>query len=233
MFCRLTIPGRTLRDVVVLQRKSIQTEGEVYLAVLTDGKLTQATSGRNRFSSRRLGNHYCRTFPGDKVITTALPKAMSGMALALRSPAANGRISVKGSESQSGPVGALVRAAVDHPVAINVLMVGLLIVGWDTSNRIQRESFPKIDLDIVSASVVWPGHTPEEVEEAIILKIEEAVHAIEGVDLITADANSSRGDVRIELKSGYDQRVVLDNITTLSLRSRIFRGILNRLLCVF
>ena len=119
---------------------------------------------------------------------------------------------MKGSESQSGPVGALVRAAVDHPVAINVLMVGLLIVGWDTSNRIQRESFPKIDLDIVSASVVWPGHTPEEVEEAIILKIEEAVHAIEGVDLITADANSSRGDVRIELKSGYDQRVVLDNI---------------------
>ena len=119
---------------------------------------------------------------------------------------------MKGFEAQSGPIGALVRAAVDHPVTINVLMVGLLIVGWDTSNRIKRESFPKIDLDIVSASVVWSGHTPEEVEEAIILKIEEAVHAIEGVDLISADASSEKGTVRIELKSGFEQRVVLDNI---------------------
>ena len=114
--------------------------------------------------------------------------------------------------SDKGPLQILVRVAVDNPVAVNVLMVGLLLVGWATTNRIQRESFPKVEQDVVYTSVRWLGHTPEEVEEAIVLKIEEAVHAIEGVDLLTAYANFDEGIVRAELQEGYDHQEALDNI---------------------
>ena len=87
MFCRLTIPGRTLRNVVVLPRKSIQTEGEVYLAVLADDKLTlKRQAVEIALVQGDLAIITAGLSRGDKVITTALPKAMSGMALTLRTP---------------------------------------------------------------------------------------------------------------------------------------------------
>lgn len=107
---------------------------------------------------------------------------------------------------------ALVRAAVEHPTVINVLMFGLLLVGWVVTTNIPRESFPKVDLDLIDVRVVWPGHTPEEVEEAIIIKIEEAVHAVEGVDTLTGTAGNSSGRVTIELKRGADARKALDDV---------------------
>ena len=97
----------------------------------------------------------------------------------------------------------LITWSVDNPTAINVFMVALLVVGGAvTAKMIPRESFPKIELDIVTVRVVWRGHTPEEVEEAIVIKVEEAIYAIEGIESLTSTATHGVGGVHVELASG-------------------------------
>ena len=107
---------------------------------------------------------------------------------------------------------ALIEGAVRNPTIVNVVMFGLLVAGGFVAKNIPRESFPKVELDLINVHVVWPGHTPEEVEEGIVLKVEEAVASIPGVDMITADASSSSGSVRLELKKGADRKQVLDDV---------------------
>jgi len=106
----------------------------------------------------------------------------------------------------------LIRSAVEHPTAINVLMAALVIIGLALVRKIPRESFPKIERDRVDVRVRWPGHTPAEVEEATVIKIEEAVQAISGVDTVTSTCNHGSGRVRIELKKGADRRQALDDV---------------------
>ena len=107
---------------------------------------------------------------------------------------------------------ALIRGAVAHPTAVNVLMVGLVVGGLFATRAIPRESFPKVELDMVLVRVAWRGRTPEEVEEGLIIKIEEAVHSIEGVDSITSTVSQGGGGIVLELKKGTDRERALDDV---------------------
>ena len=68
-----------------------------------------------------------------------------------------------------------------NSVAANVLMLILIVGGIVTlASGIKQEVFPEVELDIVSISVVYPGASPAEVEQAVVLAVEEAVRGIDG-----------------------------------------------------
>ena len=64
-----------------------------------------------------------------------------------------------------------------NPVAANLLMVAFLVGGLLMSFRIKKEVFPQIQLDEVDISVPYPGASPAEVEQGVLLAVEEAVRA--------------------------------------------------------
>ena len=66
-------------------------------------------------------------------------------------------------------------------VTPNLLMIALLLGGFLVSGQIKKEVFPDFELDMVSISVAYPGASPEEVEQGIILVVEEVVRGIEGI----------------------------------------------------
>ncbi|HOT38004.1 MAG TPA: efflux RND transporter permease subunit, partial [Candidatus Latescibacteria bacterium] len=70
--------------------------------------------------------------------------------------------------------------------------------------NIKQEVFPDIAPDTVSISVAYPGASPEEVENGIILAIEEAVRSLEGVEEVTSTAREGNGSVMVELLLGED-----------------------------
>ncbi|MEO0441183.1 MAG: efflux RND transporter permease subunit, partial [Pseudomonadota bacterium] len=72
--------------------------------------------------------------------------------------------------------------------------------------------FSENSLDTVSVSVAYPGATPDEVEESIIQKVEEAVQAVDGVKKITATASEGSGSVAIEMELGTDIDRALDDV---------------------
>ena len=68
-----------------------------------------------------------------------------------------------------------------NPVAANLIMAFLLIGGLLMGARVKQEVFPETELDMISISVPYPGASPAEVEQGIILAVEEAVRGIDGV----------------------------------------------------
>ncbi len=91
-----------------------------------------------------------------------------------------------------------------HGVAANLIMLACLVGGFITMRNIKQEVFPDISLDTVSVSVAYPGASPEEVENGILLSIEESVRNLEGVKEITAVAREGMGMVTVELMLGAD-----------------------------
>ncbi|MEN8264013.1 MAG: efflux RND transporter permease subunit [Nitrospirota bacterium] len=99
--------------------------------------------------------------------------------------------------------GILAWMAKNH-VAANILMLALVIGGLIVMSDIKQEVFPEYELDIVEVSVSYPGASPEEVEEGIILSMEEEIRDIEDVERITAKAGEGRASISVELLSGVD-----------------------------
>jgi multidrug efflux pump subunit AcrB len=98
-----------------------------------------------------------------------------------------------------------------NSVAANLIMLVFLIGGFLWGTQIQQEVFPEFDLDFVTVSVAYPGASPEEVEQGIILAVEEAVQGLEGVKEVTATAREGSGVVTVEMIAGGDlQRLAQD-----------------------
>ncbi len=101
--------------------------------------------------------------------------------------------------------------ATNH-VAANLLMIFIISAGLYSVFSIKKESFPNFSFDIVNVVVPYPGAGPEEVEEGIVVKIEQAVEDIEGVREIQGFAGEGSGRVTIEVKNGFDIGEITDEV---------------------
>ncbi len=97
-------------------------------------------------------------------------------------------------------------------VAANLLMWLLLVGGVFGAIGIHKQIFPTFDINVVNVRVPYLGAAPQEVEEGVILKIEEAVKNLEGIKQITSTAVEGMGTVRIEAEEDYDVQSLLDEI---------------------
>jgi multidrug efflux pump subunit AcrB len=101
---------------------------------------------------------------------------------------------------------------VKNGVAANLLMILIISAGLTSYFLVPQEVFPKFDLGLLQVQVAYPGATPEEIEESILMKIEEQLEGLEGFSQISAVANDSAGIVLIELKRGEDATKRLDEV---------------------
>ena len=101
-----------------------------------------------------------------------------------------------------------------NPVAANLLMAFIMVSGLIGMFNVRGETFPELELDIVSIQVQYLGAAPEEVEEGVNIRIEEAIQGIDGIEQITSTANEGSGTVMVEVALGADVRRVLDDIKT-------------------
>ena len=99
-----------------------------------------------------------------------------------------------------------------NSVAANLLMIFILLAGFTSYQSINKKMFPEFNPNSIQVMVPHLGAAPEEVEQAVILKIEESLENIEGIKRITAVANEGMGIVTIELQSGYSMAEKLDEV---------------------
>ncbi|WP_448211668.1 efflux RND transporter permease subunit [Colwellia sp. MEBiC06753] len=98
-------------------------------------------------------------------------------------------------------------------VAANLLMVTILLLGLMSLNlRIPLEVFPSFESEVVSVRMSLRGATPEDVEQGVAIKIEEAVQDLEGIERITSTSVEGSASVNIEAESGYDARQLLADV---------------------
>ena len=94
----------------------------------------------------------------------------------------------------------------------NLMMLICLVGGFFVATRIKQEVFPEFDLDRVQIRVVYPGSSPAEIEQGIILAIEEGIRGLDGIKEITATAAEGAGIVMAELEEGVDDQRVYQDI---------------------
>ena len=98
-------------------------------------------------------------------------------------------------------------------VAANLLMISILLMGLMSINtKIPLEVFPSFESDIVNVAISVRGGTPEDVEQAVTIKVEEAVQDLQGIKKISSTSVEGTSVVSIEADSGFDARDLLADV---------------------
>ena len=92
---------------------------------------------------------------------------------------------------QSPPTKGIIAWFAHNPVAANLLMVIIIVVGLGSAFTIQRAMFPPSISKSSFIDLAYPGAAPEEVEQGVVLKIEEAINDVEGIKRVESDSFES------------------------------------------
>ena len=111
-----------------------------------------------------------------------------------------------------GPYAALIDWFARNAVAANLLMVILLAGGLFTVFTIKKEITPRIDTNYINVNVPFLGATPLDAEEGVVIKIEEAIQDIEGIEEIYSEARRGSGNVQVEVSADYELTDVMDQV---------------------
>ncbi|MFK8056506.1 MAG: efflux RND transporter permease subunit [Saprospiraceae bacterium] len=106
----------------------------------------------------------------------------------------------------------IVRYFVRYPIAANLIMIGLIVLGVFGARNMKSTFFPEVPSRNISVQVVLPGAAPEEIEEGIIDKIEENLKGVTGIDRVTSVSQENSGSVNIEVLEGYSAVLVVDDV---------------------
>lgn len=101
---------------------------------------------------------------------------------------------------------------VRYPVWTNVLMFSVFVFGFLYFYQMNYSFFPQVAPDVINIQVPFPGASPEEVEEGVILKIEENLDGLEGIERITSVSRENFGSVTIEVRKGFDIENVVQDV---------------------
>ena len=106
----------------------------------------------------------------------------------------------------------LLAAFAANTVFANIVLLLILVGGGLSLSYMLRETFPEFSVDKITIQVAYPGADPEEVEEGIVLKIEEALEGLEGVKEYTTTAAENMGSAVVDVLEGSDVSEVLDDV---------------------
>jgi multidrug efflux pump subunit AcrB len=91
-----------------------------------------------------------------------------------------------------------------YHVAVNVVVISFALFGIVGARSLKSSFFPLTDSKNISISITYPGASPQEVEEGIVLKIEDNLKGLEGVDRVTSTSRENSGTINIEIEKGRD-----------------------------
>ena len=98
-------------------------------------------------------------------------------------------------------------------VAANILMVAIVAAGiYSAINKIILQEFPDYPSRTIQVQVQYRGSTPTETEEAIVLRLEENLFDIEGLEEMDGRASSNSGSVSLTINDNYDLDRALDEV---------------------
>ncbi|GAB5408946.1 MAG: hypothetical protein BalsKO_13110 [Balneolaceae bacterium] len=87
-----------------------------------------------------------------------------------------------------------------------------ILFGFIAATSLTSTFFPKQDVQFIIVEAVYPGASPIEVEEGVVLKIEESLEGTKGVDRVTSVSQENFATVTVELLPNSDPNVVLQEV---------------------
>lgn len=101
---------------------------------------------------------------------------------------------------------------IKFPVAVNVVILAFIIFGILGAMAMKSSFFPLVDSNRISISMTYPGASPQEMEEGIVLKIEDNLKGLLGIDRVTSVSRENSATINIEVIEGEDVNLVLADV---------------------
>lgn len=100
----------------------------------------------------------------------------------------------------------------NNSVAANLMMFFIILMGIVSYATIQRQMFPSIEINYITVSANYPGASPQEIEEGILIKIEESIKDITEIEKSISRAFRNGGSVTLEIDPDKNLAEVLDKV---------------------
>ncbi len=101
---------------------------------------------------------------------------------------------------------------VKYPIWANAILAVIIIFGTLGLLGINMSFFPETPERDITVRVAYPGASPEEMEEGITIKIEEALKGVNGVEEVTSTSFENTASIRVRTMDAYDIDVVLAEV---------------------
>ncbi len=101
---------------------------------------------------------------------------------------------------------------IKYPITVNVMLFAFIIFGAVAWNSLNSTFFPLIPERFVIITAVYPGASPEEIEEGVVQKIEENLKGVSGIDRFTSTSTENAATITIEGERNYSSKDLLDDV---------------------
>ncbi|UXP31917.1 efflux RND transporter permease subunit [Reichenbachiella agarivorans] len=101
---------------------------------------------------------------------------------------------------------------IKYPVAGWVIVIAFVFLGLTGLFNMKSSFFPLVESRNITITVNYPGASPQEMEEGIVLKIEDNIRGLVGIDRFTSTSSENSASILIEVIKGYDIDAVLADV---------------------
>ena len=92
------------------------------------------------------------------------------------------------------------------------MLVMILIFGYFGYSTLLSNYFPEVESKIITIQAVYPGASPEEIEKGIILKMEDNLKGMTGVERVSSVSSENLGTITVEVMKSYDTDLILTDV---------------------
>jgi multidrug efflux pump subunit AcrB len=94
----------------------------------------------------------------------------------------------------------LIEYFIRYHVAVNIFIIAFIVFGFLGVTALKSSFFPLTDSKIINVSVTYPGASPQEIEEGIVLQIEDNLKGLKGIDRVTSVSRENSGTITVEIE---------------------------------
>ena len=106
----------------------------------------------------------------------------------------------------------LISYFIKYPVAVNVVILAFIGFGIVGALSLKSSYFPLSESQIININLTYPGSSPQEMEEGIVLKIEDNLKGLVGIDRVTSVSRENSATITIETLKDYDVDLIVQDV---------------------
>ncbi len=103
---------------------------------------------------------------------------------------------------------------VEHRTSANIIMIIMIVIGFLSIGRLNKQFFPDFEVEVVGVTVEWPGATAQEIDRNIVQLLEPELRPISGVKKVSSRSVEGVGNTTVEFNYGYDMQKGRTDIET-------------------
>jgi multidrug efflux pump subunit AcrB len=106
----------------------------------------------------------------------------------------------------------LIKYFVQYPITGDMLMIALLFSGFVGMANIKSTFFPETPTKVIAIQIIYPGASPQEVEEGIVSKIEDNLKGIAGLDQVKSVCSENSANITVEVLDEDETDEILQDV---------------------